>query len=1095
MTRKFFSAAAGTPCSAAALHRLVRIAIAAVLIGAGLFVVSPRPRAATTELFFSEYIEGSSNNKALEIYNGTGAAIDLGASGYSVQMFFNGNPAAGLTINLVGTVASGDVFVLAQSAASAAILAQADQTNGSGWFNGDDAVVLRKGTTVVDVIGQIGLDPGTEWGTGLTSTADNTLRRKTSVSAGDPTGGDAFDPSLEWDGFATDTFTGLGCAGVSACLSGTGAASPSSVLPGAATLLTVTVTPGPGSSGITVTGDLSAIEGSSTTEFVDDETQGDVTAGDNIFSFQTTVPPSTPEGLKTLSVSIADAQGHTASASISVTILPPPTGCGVPATQKISAVQGSGPSTPFAGQNVRVEGIVTGDFQASGQLGGFYFQDPSPDADPATSEGLFAFTGTGTFDVNVGDRVLVSGKAIEFNGLTELSPVTSVDVCGSGSIAPLVYNLPRAEGTTFEPLEDMLVTFPQTLTATEHFQLGRFGEVTVSADGRLFQPTDRVAAGAAAAAEQSLNDRRRLLIDDGSTVQNPASVPFLSPDVLRLGDTATGITGVLTYGFGVYRLEPTAPIVFARTNPRPLSPAAVGGEVRVASFNTLNYFTTLRSSNPDARGADTATELARQQAKEVAAITGLDADVIGLMEVENDGSTTIGTLAAALNAATAPGTYAFIDDLALNAPNEFGGTFGTDAIKVALIYRPAAVTPVGAARSSDDPVFSRPPLIQTFERAGGSERLTVAVNHFKSKGCDGAAGSDLDQGDGQGCFNARRVAQATALTELLDTLTDPIDAARPLTNRLIIGDLNAYTEEDPIHTLANAGYTELAKNAMLESDRYSYTFDGQAGELDHVLAGSDLLDNVTGVTIWHINADEPLILDYNTEFNPPSLYAADAYRTSDHDPVLIGLHLDAAPVLDAGGPYSVVEGSTVLLTANGTDADGDTLSYAWDLDGDGSFETAGQSVTFSAAALQAPATITVRVQVSDGTLTVADEATVNVVWAFGGFLQPIDGSPTVNTVKAGSTVPVRFTLGGDQGLAIFAPGYPTSVAYACDAAAPVDAIEEIGAAGQSTLTYDPATGVYTLPWKTQKSWANTCRRLIVKFADGTFQYASFMFVK
>jgi predicted extracellular nuclease len=156
--------------------------------------------ASATELFFSEYIEGSSNNKALEIYNGTGVPIDLGAAGYSVQMFFNGSASAGLTIALTGTVAAGDVFVLAQSSANTTILAQADQTNGSGWFNGDDAVVLRKGTTAVDAIGQIGFDPGTEWGTGLASTADNTLRRMASVCAGDPDGSDVFDPAAEWDG-------------------------------------------------------------------------------------------------------------------------------------------------------------------------------------------------------------------------------------------------------------------------------------------------------------------------------------------------------------------------------------------------------------------------------------------------------------------------------------------------------------------------------------------------------------------------------------------------------------------------------------------------------------------------------------------------------------------------------------------------------------------------------------------------------------------------------------------------------------------------------------------------------------------------------
>ena len=167
-------------------------------------------QADTTELFFSEYIEGSSNNKALEIYNDTGAAINLAAGGYNIQMFSNGSASAGLTINLTGTVADGDVYVVANSLATAEILAQADQTNNAGWFNGDDAVVLRKGTTVLDVIGQIGFDPGTEWGTGLTSTGDNTLRRMDSICAGDPDGSNPFNPALEWVGFATDTFDGLG---------------------------------------------------------------------------------------------------------------------------------------------------------------------------------------------------------------------------------------------------------------------------------------------------------------------------------------------------------------------------------------------------------------------------------------------------------------------------------------------------------------------------------------------------------------------------------------------------------------------------------------------------------------------------------------------------------------------------------------------------------------------------------------------------------------------------------------------------------------------------------------------------------------------
>src|SRR4026207_1443176 len=202
---------------------------AATAILATVAVIGFAPGTATaapSEVFFSEYIEGSSNNKALEIFNGTGAAIDLAAGGYQVQMAFNGNPTPSLTIGLTGTVANGDVYVLAQSAANATILAQADQTNGSGWFNGDDAlgprkgapvlhaigpmgsparagggsaggggVLRRTGAPVLDVIGQSGFGPGTEWGSGLQSTADNTLRRKGAIGAGGRDAGGGFDPT------------------------------------------------------------------------------------------------------------------------------------------------------------------------------------------------------------------------------------------------------------------------------------------------------------------------------------------------------------------------------------------------------------------------------------------------------------------------------------------------------------------------------------------------------------------------------------------------------------------------------------------------------------------------------------------------------------------------------------------------------------------------------------------------------------------------------------------------------------------------------------------------------------------------------------
>jgi predicted extracellular nuclease len=382
-------------------------------------------------------------------------------------------------------------------------------------------------------------------------------------------------------------------------------------------------------------------------------------------------------------------------------------------------------------------------------------------------------------------------------------------------------------------------------------------------------------------------------------------------NAVRVGDTTSGITGVLGFGFGLFRLQPTEPITFAPTNPRPPAPAPVGAGLRVATFNVANYFSTLGSENPNARGADSATELERQQAKLVAALTGLDADVVALQEVENNGATAIAQLVDALNAATSPGTYAFVAEPVLNAPNEFGGTFGNDAIKVAMIYQPAAVTPVGAAQSSADSIFTRPPLVQTFRPAGDGQDVTVVVAHLHSRSCAGATGAEEDQGDGQGCFNPRRVAEATKLIQVIGSLDVP--------NPLIVGDLGAYAQEDPVQTLEAAGYTSAADSLPAE-DRYGFIIDAQSGQLSHALTGPSLTDGVSGATIWHINADEAPILDYNTEFKPPALYQPNEFRSSDQDPILLGIDVPARDTTPpettiTGGPSGTIYGRSPTISA------------------------------------------------------------------------------------------------------------------------------------------------------------------------------------
>jgi uncharacterized protein len=571
---------------------------------------------------------------------------------------------------------------------------------------------------------------------------------------------------------------------------------------------------------------------------------------------------------------------------------PEPEPCEIEVTHEIGEVQGSGDATPLRGQTVTVEGVVVGDFQAAGELGGVFVQDADGDGDPSTSDGIFVYD-PGAPDVVEGDVVRVTGTATEYFGLTQVANVTSIGDCGDAEVPePTVLDLP-ADDETRERVESMLVTFGEELTATETYTLARYGELVVSAEGRLFQPTN--GGDEDDAAEQALNDLRRLVIDDGSTRQNPAEVPFSDlsfadgGEVIRLGDTLTDVVGVLSFGHDTWRLQPTGEPTVTRTNPRPASPDDVGGDLEVASFNVLNYFTTLdEGSNRtdgghDPRGADSQEEFERQQAKIVSAILALDAEVVGLMEIENDADDeAVLNLVDALNEAVGEERYAAVEE-----PDTGGGLFGDDAIKVAMIYQPDAVRPMGESYTTQDPAFdnARLPLAQRFRPFGGGQPFTVVVNHFKSKGCGGATGENADQGDGQGCWNADRVEQAEALLDFLETLDGE--------DFLVIGDLNSYGEEDPIDVLEEAGFVDLVDERLEESEQYSYVFSGQAGYLDHALASPHLARRTAGIDIWHINSDEALFLDYNTEFNPEGFWDETPYRSSDHDPVLVGL--DALP--------------------------------------------------------------------------------------------------------------------------------------------------------------------------------------------------------
>ena len=885
------------------------------------------------DLFISEYVEGSSNNKALEFFNGTGAAIDLSAGAYSVEFYFNGSASPGTTIALSGTVADGDVFVLADNDAEAAILAVADQTSTASFFNGDDAIVLKKNGTIIDVIGQIGVDPGTEWTGGGIGTQDETLRRKDTVIEGDADGSDAFDPSVEWVGFPTNTFDGLGSHSIAAP-------------PGGETL-SLSVTPdtlsedgGTATGTVTRSGDTSAalVVTLGTSDGGEASAPATVTieAGQASAQFTVTgVPDGVVDGDQPVTVE-ASAPGF-AAATAAITV----TDVDVPAITKIHEIQGSGSETPLLGQTVTVEAIVVGDYQGSAGLRGFYLQEEDADADgdATTSEGIFVFDGSGAVNVFQGDLVRVTGVAGEFSGQTQIGSVTSVEVLSSGNALPTpgVLDLP-ADDAAREALEGMLVRIPDKAFITEYFNYDRFGEIVVSVDdpatnqpgtdGRLDQFTQFNAPDAAGfAAYQEAIAARRITLDDGRNPSNPSpallpdGTPFAEGNAFRGGDTLEDFGGVLGFGFGAWRLQP-ATAVFDNTitseNPRPEAPDDVGGTLKVASLNVLNFFTTLDvPDNPgsgpnglDPRGADNPEEFDRQLEKLLTALNGIDADILGLVELENefggdqngDGRFAIDTLVTEYNARYGT-AYAFVDP---GTPFVDTG----DAISVGFIYDTttvelAAGTTVealtdadlaGLGLSASLPVFDGPDtnrasLAATFTQLATGESVTLAVNHFKSKGGTGT-GADADKFDGQGAFNATRVKGAEALAAWLET--DPTGSGDA--DYMILGDLNAYAMEDPVQLLKDAGYTDLV-GQFVGPEAYSFVFDGQFGTLDYALANESLLAQVTGATEWRVNSDEPDIIDYDTSFKQP---AEDAlfdgtipFRNSDHDPIIVGLDLTA----------------------------------------------------------------------------------------------------------------------------------------------------------------------------------------------------------
>jgi len=557
----------------------------------------------------------------------------------------------------------------------------------------------------------------------------------------------------------------------------------------------------------------------------------------------------------------------------------------VPALHAIGEVQGRGSRSPLLDHQVSIRGVVVGNF-ATG-LQGVFVQSETPDADPQTAEGLFvARTAEAEPKLHTGDRVEVSGTVTESGDegatLTGLRDAV-VKVLGKGHVAPTVL---REAPADWERYEGMLLRIDAPLVVSGNEAVASYGETRVAFGERLFQATELAAPGPAAQAAMADNARRGLLLDDARMSKDPRNLWFLPQGLseaapLRAGSSLRNTTGVLDQRRGEYRLQLTEKLDI-RQAPRPAGVPQVAGNLRVASLNMHNLFNGDGHGGgfPTERGATTREEYERQLAKLVTVVQAMHPDIAVMMEVENDGSgpdSTLVQLVNALNAAGPVRDYRWIDT---------GDKLGNDAIHVAMIYRTSATKPVGKYATLLDGPFanrSRAPLTQLFQLPGG-DKLQLTAVHFKSKGCgrapDQAQGADADQHDGQGCWDPVRVDSVRRTAAWL--ATDPVHAGEGVP-RMMLGDFNAYAQENPLRVLYADGWQDAFALDAKRPRPYSFVFDGMAGRLDHALVDPAMRAHVKGAEEWHVNADEADFFDPKNEHSPGP------WRASDHDPVLLGL--------------------------------------------------------------------------------------------------------------------------------------------------------------------------------------------------------------
>lgn len=630
-------------------------------------------------------------------------------------------------------------------------------------------------------------------------------------------------------------------------------------------------------------------------------------------------------------------------------------------THTIAEIQGSTDISPYVDKTVTTHGVVTAAYP-SGGFNGFFVETGGADLTPGASDGLFVFGSPSAAQVKAGDSVEVTGKVAEYQGETELTAPTVTKL--STALEPVVPRaLPWTELSTDaqkEAHEGELVAPQGTFTVSDNYDTNFYGSFTLAAgDKPLRQPTDAGRPGSARAqAVTADNAARMITLDDGSSANYSSAansgtpLPWLTPDTAVTVGAKVSFHQpvVLEYRFSLWNFQPTAQVTgdgaavatFSDLRTGNQQPSAVGGGARLATFNVENYFPmtgeryvaaglgtctyyTDRAGNPIAvntctgsgpRGAATAESFARQQAKIVTGVNRLGASIVSLEEIENSvkfgepRDTALAGLVDALNAAAGSDVWAYVPS---PAADQLPPLTQQDVIRTAFIYKKAQVTTVGASTvltGLSDPgepfSIARQPLAQGFKKAGASDAdvFLVVANHWKSKG----AGTPLYPGDvqdtsspavDQGAYNETRVREAEATVTFAAQRADTLRTDRIF----LLGDFNAYTQEDPIQKLYDAGYADLG--SVFDPAEQTYSYNGLAGSLDHILASPAARRIVTGADVWQINAQEAIAYAYSRyNYNATQFFdATDPFAASDHDPVLAGLTLPATPAFDPKKVY------------------------------------------------------------------------------------------------------------------------------------------------------------------------------------------------